>query len=231
MNIHEPHWPELLEKLDQQGYAHVPHTLTAAECEELISHYDSTELYRNVIAMERYRFGKGEYKYYKYPLLPRITRIRTDWYRPLAELANRWNSRLNIPGSYPAEHLQFIRQCHAAGQNRPTPLILKYGQGGHNTLHQDLYGEIYFPFQVVIVLTEPGRDHEGGELVFVDQLPRAQSRATVITPRQGDAVIFTTNFRPVQGARGWYRARMKHGVSTVTFGTRFACGIIFHDAA
>jgi hypothetical protein len=184
-----------------------------------------------VIAMERYRFGKGEYKYYKYPLLPRITQIRTDWYPPLAEIANRWNSRLNISGSYPAEHSQFIRQCHAAGQKRPTPLILKYGQGGHNTLHQDLYGDVYFPFQVVIVLTELCRDHKGGELVLVEQLPRAQSRATVITPRQGDAVIFTTNFRPVQGARGWYRARMKHGVSTVTSGTRYACGVIFHDAA
>jgi hypothetical protein len=231
MNIHKPQWPELLAKMDQQGYAHVPHTLTPAECDELVSQYDSTEIYRSVIAMERYRFGKGEYKYYKYPLLPRITRIRTDWYTPLAELANRWNSRLNISELYPTDHPKFIQQCHSAGQKRSTPLILKYGQGGHNTLHQDLYGAIYFPFQVVILLTEPGRDHKGGELVFVEQLPRAQSRATVLTPRQGDAVIFTTNFRPVQGVRGWYRARMKHGVSTVTSGTRYACAIIFHDAA
>jgi hypothetical protein len=180
--------------------------------------------------MERYRFGKGEYKYYAYPLPPLISRIRTDFYAPLSKLANTWMNQLGVAVTYPEYHAPFIAQCHNAGQLRPTPLILKYEAGGYNTLHQDLYGEIYFPFQVVILLTEPGRDHEGGELVFVEQLPRAQSKATVVTPQQGDAVIFTTHFRPVQGARGWYRARMKHGVSTVTSGTRHACGIIFHDA-
>lgn len=180
--------------------------------------------------MERYRFGKGEYRYFSYPLLPLIARIRTNFYGPLAELANQWNRDLEIPGTYPLEHEEFIQQCHKAGQLRPTPLILKYETGGYNTLHQDLYGEVYFPFQVVFLLTEPGRDYTGGELVFVEQLPRAQSRATVVTPKQGDAVIFTTNFRPVKGSRGWYRARMKHGVSTVTSGTRYASGIIFHDA-
>jgi len=223
--------PESLTQLDQQGFACIPRALSLEECSEIVSPYDSPERYRNIIHMERYRFGKGEYKYYNYPLLPRIAQIRTNWYAPLAELANTWNDRLNVSGRYPDNHTQFIQQCHAAGQLRPTPLILKYQTGGFNTLHQDLYGDVYFPFQVVILLTEPGRDHTGGESVFVEQLPRAQSRATVITPRQGDAIIFTTNFRPVQGGRGWYRARMKHGVSTVTSGTRYACGIIFHDAA
>lgn len=180
--------------------------------------------------MERYRFGKGEYKYFNYPLSPRIARIRTDFFPPLAKIGNQWMEALGMEARYPGHHEEFIMQCHEAGQLRPTPLILKYEAGGYNTLHQDLYGDVYFPFQVVILLTEPGRDHEGGELVFVEQLPRAQSRATVVTPRQGDAVIFATNFRPVQGSRGWYRARMKHGVSSVTSGTRYACGIIFHDA-
>ena len=151
-------------------------------------------------------------------------------YSPLSRLANTWMHALGTGLSYPENHSEFLNQCHHAGQTRPTPLILKYEEGGYNTLHQDLYGEIYFPFQVVILLTEPGIDHEGGELVFVEQLPRAQSKATVIAPQQGDAVMFTTNFRPVSGARGWYRSRMKHGVSPVTRGTRYACGIIFHDA-
>lgn len=223
--------PDHLRQLDQQGYVHIPGVLTPGECAELRSKYDAQEHYRNVIQMERYRFGKGEYKYYGYPLFTRIARIRTNWYKLLAELANQWNRKLEIPGVYPGNHEAFINQCHAAGQTRPTPLILKYEAGGYNTLHQDLYGDIHFPFQVVLLLTEPGRDHTGGELVFVEQLPRAQSRATVMMPRLGDAVIFTTNFRPVQGGRGWYRARMKHGVSTVTSGTRYTCGVIFHDAA
>lgn len=230
MKAHPTPGPDHLRQLDQQGYVHIPGVLTAGECIELTSKYDFPEHYRSVINMERYRFGKGEYKYFRYPLPPRMARIRTNWYTPLAELANQWNIKLEIPGLYPDTHEAFIKQCHAAGQTRPTPLLLKYGAGGYNTLHQDLYGDVYFPFQAVLLLTEPGRDHTGGELVFVEQLPRAQSRATVITPRQGDAVIFTTNFRPVEGSRGWYRARMKHGVSAVTSGTRFACGVIFHDS-
>jgi len=223
-------WSDLYQQLNQQGFARITGVLTPDECDELSSQYDSPSLYRSVIKMERYRFGKGEYKYFSYPLLPRMERMRTDFFSPLAKIANQWMEALGINTRYPDNHEEFIVQCHQAGQFRPTPLILKYGTGGYNTLHQDLYGEIYFPFQVVILLTEPGRDHKGGELVFVEQLPRAQSRAMVVTPRQGDAVIFTTNFRPVQGSRGWYRARMKHGVSSVTSGTRYACGIIFHDA-
>lgn len=223
-------WPDLYQKLNQKGFAQISGFLTPDECCELSANYSTPSLYRSVINMERYRFGKGEYKYFNYPLLPRIARIRTDFFSPLAKIGNQWMEALGMEARYPEHHEEFIMRCHEAGQLRPTPLILKYEAGGYNTLHQDLYGDVYFPFQVVILLTEPGRDHEGGELVFVEQLPRAQSRATVVTPRQGDAVIFTTNFRPVQGSRGWYRARMKHGVSSVTSGTRYACGIIFHDA-
>lgn len=224
-------WADLLDQLDQFGFAHLPGLLSREECEEMSGQYAVDTLYRNTISMERYRFGKGEYKYFAYPLSPRITQIRTDMYSPLSRLANKWMRALEIDISYPEDHAAFLEQCHNAGQARPTPLILKYEEGGYNTLHQDLYGAIYFPFQVVILLTEPGQDHEGGELVFVEQLPRAQSKATVVAPHQGDAVLFTTHFRPVLGGRGWYRSKMKHGVSPVTRGTRYACGIIFHDAA
>jgi uncharacterized protein len=224
-------WAELLDQLNQHGYSHIPELLTPEECAEISSQYNSPGLYRSTISMERYRFGKGEYKYYSYPLAPRIAQIRADFYLPLAQCANQWMLALGMDVRYPDDHDSFLKQCHAAGQMRPTPLILKYEAGGYNTLHQDLYGDVYFPFQVVILLTEPGRDHEGGELVFVEQLPRAQSRARVVKPRQGDAVIFTTNFRPLKGTRGWYRSRMKHGISVVTSGTRYACGVIFHDAA
>jgi len=230
LNIPSLPWADLHQQLNRQGFAKIKGLLIPDECHELTSQYDFPSLYRSVIKMERYRFGKGEYKYFGYPLLPRMAWMRTDFYSPLANLANQWMEVLGIRTTYPDKHEEFVKQCHEAGQLRPTPLILKYEGGGYNTLHQDLYGEVYFPFQVVILLTEPDRDHTGGELVFVEQLPRAQSRATVVTPRQGDAVIFTTNFRPVQGSRGWYRARMKHGVSSVTSGTRYACGIIFHDA-
>lgn len=223
-------WSELYSQLNVQGFTHISRLLTPEDCREIASQYASPSLYRNTINMERYRFGRGEYKYFNYPLLPWIARMRTDFYSPLSKIANQWMVSMGVETKYPDDHEEFIRQCHDAGQFRPTPLILKYEAGGYNTLHQDLYGDVYFPFQVVILLTESDRDHTGGELVFVEQLPRAQSRAMVVTPRQGDAVIFTTNFRPVQGSRGWYRARMKHGVSSVTSGTRYACGIIFHDA-
>jgi hypothetical protein len=223
-------WSDILCQLNQSGFARVPELLSKKECEELSGRYAMASLYRNVISMEQYRFGKGEYKYFAYPLPPQIARIRTDMYLPLSQLANQWMEALGIALSYPEMHTTFLDKCHEEGQTRPTPLILQYEAHGYNTLHQDLYGAVYFPFQVVILLTDPGRDHEGGELVFVEQLPRAQSKATVITPRQGDAVIFTTNFRPVQGSRGWYRSKMKHGVSQINRGTRYACGIIFHDA-
>jgi hypothetical protein len=187
-------------------------------------------MYRSVINMQRYRFGKGEYKYFSYPLPPSIQKLRESFYKPLVPIANSWMQQLNVDVSYPKSHAELISLCHTKKQVRPTPLILKYETDGFNTLHQDLYGDVYFPFQVVFVLTQSGKDHEGGELVFVEQLPRAQSKAEVISPDQGDAIIFTTNFRPVKGSRGYYRAKMKHGVSPLKSGTRFALGIIFHDA-
>jgi hypothetical protein len=223
-------WTKITTDLNNVGYAKIPNLLTADECRKLQSYYDDVKLYRSTINMQRYRFGKGEYKYFSYPLPSVIQSLRETTYEPLASIANDWMSKLRIDVIYPKDHKSFISQCHAKNQLRPTPLILKYETDGFNTLHQDLYGEIYFPFQVVIVLTQKGRDHEGGELVFVEQLPRAQSKAEVISPDQGDAIIFTTNFRPVKGSTGFYRAKMKHGISPLKSGQRFALGIIFHDA-
>ena len=179
--------------------------------------------------MQRYRFGKGEYKYFNYPLPALIESLRKKFYEQLAPLANQWMQQLSIDIKYPAKHTELIEICQSKKQLRPTPLILRYSQGGFNTLHQDLYGEVYFPFQIVFVLTQPQRDHTGGEFVLIEQIPRAQSRAEVIAPNQGDAIIFTTNFRPVKGTRGYYRATMKHGVSEVKSGERYSLGIIFHD--
>jgi hypothetical protein len=223
-------WTKIATDLNTAGYSKISKLLTADECLQLQSYYDDEKLYRSTINMQRYRFGKGEYKYFSYPLPLVIQSLREKMYEPLALIANDWMYHLKIDLAYPKDHKSFISQCHAKGQTRPTPLILRYETGGFNTLHQDLYGEIYFPFQVVIVLTQKGREHEGGELVFVEQLPRAQSKAEVISPDQGDAIIFTTNFRPVKGSKGFYRAKMKHGVSPLRSGRRFAVGIIFHDA-
>lgn len=181
--------------------------------------------------MRRYRFGEGEYKYFAYPLPPFIQALRESWYSRLAILANEWSIRLSLGIEYPPLHADFLSTCHLRGQNRPTPLLLHYESGGFNTLHQDLYGEIYFPFQVVLALSDPAADYTGGEFVLVEQLPRAQSRVHVLRPEKGDAVIFTTQFRPVAGSRGYYKARIKHGVSPLASGTRYALGIIFHDAA
>lgn len=179
--------------------------------------------------MKRYRFGEGQYRYFSYPLPNTIQKIRTSLYEPLAVIANEWNQNLGIDIRYPKTHAEFIEVCQRNNQLRPTPLILRYGAGGYNTLHQDLYGDIYFPFQVVFMLTQKGIDHEGGEFVLTEQVPRAQSIARVVTADKGDAVIFTTNFRPVNGSRGYYRAKLKHGVSEVLSGHRYAMGIIFHD--
>lgn len=219
---------EIEHGLNAKGFVHLQHVLSKEESLMLQGIYNS-DIFRSVINMQRYRFGKGEYKYFSYPLPDLLRSLREDFYRHLAPIANRWMNSLGLDVSYPANHSDFIKQCHDKGQLRPTPLILRYEEGGFNTLHQDLYGDVYFPFQVVFVLTEPMKDHEGGELVFVEQLPRAQSKAEVLNPAQGDAVIFTTYFRPVQGTRGYYRAKMKHGVSPVRSGMRMALGIIFHD--
>jgi hypothetical protein len=228
--IQQSEWTTLLQSINNKGYARVPGLLSDDECKTLIQQYDDPSRYRSVISMERYRFGSGEYKYFNYPLPSIAHQLRDNFYPALSVLANSWFSQLAMPLRFPARHATFIETCHLAGQTRPTPLILRYGTGGFNTLHQDLYGEIYFPFQLVIVLTHEGTEHCGGEFVLTEQLPRAQSKATVISPALGEGIIFTTNFRPVTGKRGSYRVKMKHGISEVTDGTRYALGIIFHDA-
>ncbi len=230
-NIERLDWPQHQNDLNEKGYTIIPSVLSHEECVHVSGLYPDNYLYRNTINMKRYRFGEGEYKYFNYPLPPVIQALREKFYRLLFGIANDWMQKLSIENQFPKTHKELIEQCRAHSQNRPTPLVLHYKPGGFNTLHQDLYGEIYFPFQVVFVLTQQGRDHEGGELVLVEQVPRAQSKAEVVKPNQGDAVIFTTNFRPVKGTRGYYRANMKHGVSEVKSGERFALGIIFHDAA
>ncbi len=224
-------WTEIIESLNAKGYAIIPEVLSKPECEHLQGFYEDDQLFRRVISMERYRFGKGEYKYFNYPLPPIIQVLRESFYQPLSTLANGWMQKLRVEIQYPEQHQKLLELCKAKNQLRPTPLILRYQPGGYNTLHQDLYGEVYFPFQVVFVLTQQGVEHEGGDLVLTEQLPRAQSRVEVIRPNQGDAVIFTTNFRPVAGKRGFYKSRMRHGVSEVKHGQRFALGLIFHDAA
>ncbi len=231
MDMDNVNWNDTYDALNEKGYVILPDLLSKNNCDNLIGMYGDSSKYRSIINMQRYRFGKGEYKYFSYPLPSIIQSIREKMYEPLAVLANDWMQKLSIDINYPNRHADFIEQCHNKNQNRPTPLILQYESGGFNTLHQDLYGEVYFPFQVVIVLTQDGLDHTGGELVLTEQVPRAQSRAEVIRPNQGDAVIITTNFRPMKGSRGYYRSNMKHGVSEVKSGKRFAMGIIFHDAS
>lgn len=223
-------WSDIATTLNNKGYAILPHVLNPSDCETLIQQYDAPHLYRSVINMQRYRFGKGEYKYFNYPLPATVKTWRTNLYTPLAHIANQWMRLLKIDTSFPAEHNTFIQDCHAVQQLRPTPLILKYEAGGFNTLHQDLYGDVFFPFQVIFMLTQKGSDYEGGELVLTEQIPRAQSKAEVIHANKGDAVIVTTNFRPIQGSKGYYRAKVKHGVSEVKSGTRYTLGIVFHDA-
>ncbi len=218
------------EILNQKGYALLPGLLSEQTCIDLRQLYNQSTLYRSVINMQRYRFGQGEYKYFNYPLPPVVQKLREQLYAMLMPTANRWMEILGEPVRFPAEHSEFITHCHEQKQTRPTPLILRYEQGGFNTLHQDLYGAVYFPFQVAFALSQHHRDYEGGEWVLTEQVPRAQSKAEVIVPQQGDALVFTTQFRPVKGTRGYYRARVKHGVSEVRKGQRYALGIVFHDA-
>ena len=230
LNMNTTLWNDTYDALNEEGYAILPDLITKQDCENLIEMYGDSSKYRSIINMQRYRFGKGEYKYFSYPLPSVIQSIRESVYEGLAPLANEWMQKLSIDIEYPIHHADFVAQCHNKNQNRPTPLILQYETGGFNTLHQDLYGEVYFPFQVVIALTQDGRDHTGGELVLTEQVPRAQSKAEVIRTKQGNAIIITTNFRPMKGTRGYYRSNMKHGVSEVKSGRRYALGIIFHDA-
>jgi hypothetical protein len=224
-------WAGIAESLHTNGYALVPGVLAPELCAQMIAGYDEPVHFRKTITMERYRFGLGEYKYYSYPLPRVIQTIRETVYPHLAPVANAWMKALNITHAFPDEHTGLQQQCAAQGQVKPAVLQLKYGAGGYNTLHQDLYGDVFFPMQVVLMLNEPGRDYTGGEFVLTQQVPRAQSRAIVLQPGLGDMLIFTTNFRPVAGSRGYYRVSMKHGVSAVHSGHRHALGIIFHDAA
>ena len=229
-NIAAINWEPVYQSLSNKGYAIIPELLSPEECESLQHLYHEESLYRSTINMQRYRFGKGEYKYFRYPLPDTIQKLRTELYEPLVPLANEWMKWLSLSTTFPAKHTELINLCHTHQQLRPTPLILRYEAEGYNTLHQDLYGEIYFPLQALIVLSQYRVDFEGGEFVMTEQVPRAQSKAEVITPNRGDLVIFTTNFRPVKGTKGYYRAAMRHGISAVKSGERYAMGVIFHDA-
>jgi hypothetical protein len=223
-------WPSVEAQLDAFGYAMVPALLPPAQCRALAELYDSESLYRSRIVMSRHGFGRGEYKYFSYPLPELIASLRETLYPYLAPIANRWNAAMGIDVRYPKTLRAFIERCHAAGQQRPTPLILQYGQDDYNCLHQDLYGEHVFPIQTAILLSQPGRDFTGGEFVLTEQRPRMQSRAEVVPLEQGDAVIFAVSHRPVQGTRGPYRVNLRHGVSRLRSGRRHTVGIIFHDA-
>ncbi len=223
-------WFSFSESMHEKGYAIVPNMLTNSQCEELKNSYENPELYRKTVVMERYRFGLGEYKYFKYPLPNLISEIRTLIYPKLAPIANLWFKVLNIGTEFPETHAEMLEKCRENNQLKPTVLILKYGKGGYNTLHQDLYGDVFFPIQTVLFLSQPDVDYTGGEFVLTQQTPRAQSKAIVLKPNKGDMLVFTTNFRPVKGSKGYYRVNMKHGVSEVQSGERLTLGIIFHDA-
>ena len=223
-------WASVACDLDANGFAIMPKLLSRAECRSVSDAYSEDTHFRSRIVMARHGFGRGEYKYFAYPLPDRIAKLRAELYRDLANIANRWNQNMGIAICYPASHAIFLDRCHKAGQPRPRPLLLQYVAGDYNCLHQDLYGEHVFPFQVAILLSEPDRDFEGGEFVLIEQRPRRQSRAAVIPLRQGDAVVFAVHHRPVRGARGWYRVKLRHGVSEIRSGSRHTLGIIFHDA-
>ena len=223
-------WPGVAAGLDERGAAILPSLLTPEECRGIASLYSDDSRFRSRIVMARHGYGKGEYKYFSYPLPAAIGSLRTALYPHLAPVANEWSERMRIDARYPARHKDFLRLCHAAGQTRPTPLVLQYGPGDYNALHQDLYGDLAFPLQVAVLLSEPGTDFTGGEFVLTEQRPRMQSRAEVVPLRQGDAVAFAVHHRPVQGTKRAYRVNLRHGVSRLRSGHRHTLGIIFHDA-
>lgn len=222
-------WADLHPDLDERGFAQTPTVLSATECRALAGLYE-TGRFRSTVTMAQHRFGEGEYKYFDHPLPELVTGLRTAFFPPLAEAANRWAERLGEDIRYPGELDAYLERCHEAGQTRPTPLLLRYGPGDWNALHQDIYGEVAFPFQIVTVLDRWGEDFEGGEIVLVEQRPRAQSRAHVQHLQQGAFLLFTTRQRPVPSSRGFSRTSMRHGVSTLTAGRRTTLGVIFHDA-
>jgi hypothetical protein len=224
-------WDRVGAELDAYGCAVLPALLDPAQCAAWAAGYGEDALFRSRVVMERHGFGRGEYRYYAYPLPEELARLRDALYPPLAHIANRWQAVLGLEERYPPGHAQYLERCHAAGQTRPTPLLLQYGAGDYNCLHQDLYGEHVFPLQVAVLLSRPGVDFSGGEFVLTEQRPRMQSRAEVVPLGQGDAVVFPVHTRPVNGTRGVYRVNMRHGVSRVRSGSRHTLGIIFHDAA
>ena len=223
-------WPSVAAGLDAQGWAVLPGLLTPKECQAVAGLYDEGGRFRSRVVMARHGFGLGEYQYFAYPLPDLVAGLRDALYARLAPLANRWNETMGIVVRYPASHAGFLEVCHAGGQTRPTPLLLQYGPGDYNCLHQDLYGEHVFPLQVAILLSEPGRDFEGGEFVLTEQRPCMHSRASVVPLRQGDAAVFAVSHRPVRGTRGFYRTELRHGVSALRSGRRHTLGVIFHDA-
>jgi uncharacterized protein len=223
-------WQRITNSLGEEGSAMLPGILSPTECQAVAALYQDDDLYRSRVVMGRHGFGQGEYKYFKYPLPALIQNLRTALYPLLVPIANSWNQAMAIDARYPDQHIDFVRGCHDAGQLRPTPLLLQYGEGDYNCLHQDLYGEHVFPIQVAILLSEPARDFTGGEFVLTEQRPRMQSRPEVVPLRQGDGVAFAVHHRPVQGTRGVYRVNLRHGVSRVRSGQRHTLGIIFHDA-
>lgn len=228
--IKDTDWQAVADAMDDRGYAIVPGFLSSQQCRHLIDGFDDTDAFRKTVDMARYRFGLGSYKYWAYPLPGLVQALRIGLYPKLAPIANRWMERLNIPDRFPDTFEGLQAACHGNGQEKPTPLILSYGPGGYNTLHQDLYGDVYFPMQAACFLSAPDTDYSGGAFVLTEQVPRTQSKAIVLKPDLGDMLIFTTRFRPVKGTRGYYRVNMKHGVSEVAHGERYTLGIIFHDA-
>lgn len=230
MDLTRLDWDCAASALDAQGWTILPRLLEPRDCLDAAALWSEESRFRSRVAMGRHGFGQGEYRYFGYPLPEPVAGLRARLYPPLAEAANRWQAALGRSDRYPADHSEYLDRCRSAGQARPTPLLLRYGPGDYNCLHQDLYGAEAFPLQVAILLSRPGEDFSGGEFLLSEQRPRRQSRATVVPLGQGDAVIFAVSERPVMGGRGWYRTRMKHGVSTVRSGERFTLGLIFHDA-
>jgi len=224
-------WEEIAASLDERGHVTTPPLLSAAACRDVAAQYSKDDAFRSRVVMQRHNFGRGEYKYLRYPLPAPVQQLRQAIYPHLAPIANGWRERLREAGRFPPSLDAYLAECHKAGQQRPTPLILKYEPGDYNCLHQDLYGELVFPLQLTILLSAPGEDFSGGEFLLVEQRPRAQSRGEVVPLRQGEAVIFPVHHRPVQGTRGSYRVTMRHGVSRLRSGQRYTLGIIFHDAA
>jgi len=224
-------WQEASDGLNHSGCAVIPQLLTPQDCQALAALYAQPAVFRSRIVMQRHGFGNGEYQYFGYPLPDLVQGLRTSVYPHLAPMANRWYEQMGLQPRFPAEHADFVARCHAAGQQRPTPLLVQYEAGDYNCLHQDLYGEHVFPLQMVVLLAQPGQDFTGGELVLTEQRPRMQSRVEVLALRQGDAAVFAVQQRPVQGSRGSYRVTMRHEVSRIRSGRRHTLGIIFHDAS